>query len=229
MATVVTEKTSLPQGFADWAKTYFKKAPQQPEPTLDLDALFNNAYMRFRQSCESQLRNASKVPALKSEIETKLKEADAEESIPKLQALIKHVTDALRVRREAVETKLEKLYQDAVWGQLDLRRDPNEARNTIRKLLKAWDIGEAEKQLNRFEEQIKRSKTLDLGDMKSIEKRHEENKLQNAQFARNAQQALAIATRLIGTDGKILMDGGMWKELAMVGSNDLPSLIYDIE
>lgn len=230
MATgVATEPTTLPEGFEKWAKTYFKKETAEDDGPLNLDALFNNQYIRFRRSVEGQLAHAAKIPELKAKIAAELKAADEEESVEKLQSLVADVKRELAGRRAAVETKLNTLYDDLIFAQLDLRRDPNEARDTIRNYLKGWDIGAAEAELNRFEEQIKRAKTLDLREMKTIQERHEETELQNAKFARNAQQALAAATRVIGGDGKIITDAGMFKELAMVDSDDLPSLIEEIE
>ncbi|MEQ1830394.1 MAG: hypothetical protein ABL921_30835, partial [Pirellula sp.] len=228
----ISSETALPEGFAKWAKTYFAKKDDRPEVSLDLDALFNNAYLRMRESLEAQLSNARKVPELKTTIETQLKTCDVEESIPKLQKLVAEVNKALQARRSAVDEKLwkllNKLYDDMDFAQLDLQRDPNEARDTIRTYLKTWDIAEAEREVNLFEEQIKRSKSLYLSDMEPIEKRHEKANLQNAQYSRNTHQAKAIAIRLIDEDGNIILDSNVWSELAMVERDDLSSLMYEI-
>ena len=222
------ERGTLPEGFAEWAKKYFAK---KEEPEIDFSGigdLFDNPYLRMRDSLDRQMRNARKVPELDAKIESSLKAIDAKEDIKELQKLAGEVQEALRDRRAEVEKKLNKLYDETIFAHLDLRRDPNEARDTIRQFLKTWDIAEAEREVNLFAEQVKRAKTLRLDETDQIEKRHEETKLQNSQFARNAHQAKSIATRLIGPDGKIVMDSGVLKEMAMGGSNDLPTLMQEI-
>ncbi len=224
----ISDKVSIPEGFAKWAKTYFGMKDDGPEVSLDLDILFNNPYMRMRETLDIQLSNAGKVPELKATIDTQLKTCDREESIPKLQKLISEVNKALQARRTAVEVKLNKLYDDTIFARLDLQRDPNEARDTIRTYLKTWDVAEAEREVKLFEEQIKRSKSTHLTDTDTIEKRHEQTNLQNSQYARNAHQAKSIATRLIDGDGNINLAASIWTELSMVDGDDLSSLMEEI-
>ena len=109
-----TEKIPLPTGFEEWAQTYFGKKGKTPEPRLDLDAIFSNAYTRMRQSVDVQLHNASQDPLLKTTFETRLKTCDELESIPELQKLVSDVTGLLSDRRLAVDTKLGKLYDQTI-------------------------------------------------------------------------------------------------------------------
>lgn len=225
------KKSALPEGFAKWAKKYFGKKADE-EVTLDLASLFDNEYMRVRESLGKQLKNAEKLPEFATQFADRLKKADDAENLKELQSLVKEIRELVAVRREEVAAKIEKLHGDAIFAQLDLKRDPNEARETVNAFLKTWDIAEAERECNLFEQQLKRAKSMNPGDLKSVEERHKEAGLQNAQYARNTQQAKAIATRLIGTDGKIILKSDqkdVFAEMGFLHTDDLPMLMHEIQ
>lgn len=225
------KKSTLPEGFAKWAKKYFGKKAEE-EVTLDLGSLFDNEYLRIRESLRTQLKNAEKLPEFATQYAARLKKIDDDQNIKDLQAIVKELRELVAERREKVAAKIEKLHGDALFEQLDLKRDPNEARETVNAFLKTWDIAEAERECNLFEQQLKRAKSMNPGDLKSLEKRHEEAGLQNAQYARNTQQAKAIATRLIGPDGKIILQADrvdVFEEMGFVHTDDLPMLMHEIQ
>ena len=104
VGTQEKQKIELPDGFNKWAKTYFaKKVEAEIDPT-GISSLFDSPYLRMRESVDTQLRNAKKVPELKTIIDKALPAIDEEEDLVKLQKLVGKVSASLKTSRTAVET-----------------------------------------------------------------------------------------------------------------------------
>ncbi len=207
-------------------------APRQPTRPA-------GAYARMRPRILPQLEMArQKRPDLDNTISTGLDEADRlgdagddAAAVARLQSLIAQVQSSQGDERRAVEKRMSELYDKATRVRLDLVKDddPDVVRSAVRDLVAGWNYAAAQTKLTSFEKAIDKAKPLDFEDLDIVRKRRSEAfRKENAKAARNTEQALLAARRVIDDDGNLVLDGGALKGLPLVRTDDLASVADEI-
>lgn len=148
---------------------------------------------------------------------------DEAAAIASLRALIKDVEEILATEREKLEERLQTLYGRATRMRLALsgELEPFTVQTTVEGQLKGWDFGTAKAILDRFEKAIDKAKPLDFENLDVIESRRAQSfRKENAKAARNTEQALMAAKRLIDDDGNLLLGDALLDDPAY--ANPLP-------
>lgn len=150
-------------------------------------------------------------------------------AIASLRALVQEVEDVLEQDRQEIQTRMEALYEQATRIRLALKPDADTVRFSVRGLVKAWDLGTAKVMLDTFEKAIEKAKPLDFENLDVVQdRRAQQFRAENAKFARNAEQALLAAKRIIDGDGNLVLDSGALKGLPMVRTDDLAAVAAEI-
>ena len=99
----------------------------------------------------------------------------------------------------------------------------------MRGFVKQWNLPAAQLALTAFEKAIDKARPIDFEDIDVIEKRRaESHRKENAKFARNTEQALMAAKRVVDDKGNLVLDGGPLKGLPFIRTDDLATVAAEL-
>ena len=232
--TATAPTVTLPAGFDEWAKKYF----DQVKPDGAVTDAKPSAYLRMKERVSPQLESAKKKsPELAQEISSGLTACDLlsnskddANAVKGLRALVTSVETKLADERTKLEARMVTLYDKATEIRLELNPDADAVRSTVRTLTKNWDFATATTTMNTFEKAIEKAKPIDFENLDVIQKRRgKEFRKENAKFARNTEQALMAAKRIVDAEGNLILEEGPLKGLPFVRTDDLASIAEQLE
>ncbi len=111
---------------------------------------------------------------------------------------------------------------------------PGHWQEAVKAALGEWDVTTAAKLLQAYKDDVAAARkslprqSTGLGDLSTVQDKHNQLKLQNDRTARNTEQARSVATRIISSDGTLVIDLGPFRDMPFTEPDDIESVLEEI-
>ncbi len=223
LLSVPVQVTSVPTASQSEAPMPTETAAAQPATRKPVPA---GSYAAMKARAQPRLDAAkTRNPSLAQKVVAGIAAADALSAgggdgaaIASLRASIKEFEEILATEHDKLLGRLDLLEKRATAIRWELKgaTEPSVVKATVAALLKDWDFDTAKVSLDRFEKAIDQARPLDFDDIGVLQTRRAATfRKENARAARNTEQALMAAKRIIDDDGNLLLGAVLLKDPAL--------------